>query len=492
MINTFSPFGYEGAMISVEVDLRRGIPAIDIVGLSDGCVSATRERMKTAIKNSGLEFPQERVLISLSPADLKKEGAGFDLSIALAIIEAQYGLEIDENVFAMGELELSGRIRLVDGINAALQSASLHNIKYAIVPKDDRIVIPNGIKVKQVISLTEAYFALCDIANCDFSEFEEASEETKPKYSVVFNDNTETLDTLTGNNGLKLAMAVAVAGRHNMIVWGRPGCGKTMTLQRMPSITPKLSYDEAQSVNRIFSLAGLPNPKERPFRRPHQTASIEGMCGGGVNCKCGEISLAHNGTLFLDEAGEFRSSVLQMLRVPLESHSITLCRAGRSTVYPANFQLIMAVQPCPCGNLGSKDRICLCSAKSIEQYWKKFSAPLLDRISIRVDENNDTEELTFSQAELRSMIKRAFEAQHERNIYNEQMNLEQLDKFAPLNSESSAFLESIMWKRNLSLRQVASIKKVARTIADMRGFKDITFDDVKRAEKLMAPLPLEQ
>ena len=492
MINTFSPFGYEGAMISVEVDLRRGIPAIDIVGLADSAVKESRERMRTAIKNSGLEFPQERVLLSLSPADLKKEGSGYDLSIALAILEAQYGLEINDNVFVMGELELSGRCRFVDGINAALQSASLHNVEYAIVPKDDRIVVPNGIKVKQVISLTEAYFALCDIANGDFSEFDE-NKDTTPTYSVEFNnDGFESLDLIEGNNGLKLAMAVAVAGRHHMIVWGRPGCGKTMVLHHMPSITPELSYDEAQSVNRIFSLAGLPDPKKRPFRHPHQTCSIEGMCGGGPNCKCGEISLAHNGTLFLDEAGEFKSSVLQMLRVPLENHSITLCRAGRSTVYPANFQLVMAVSPCPCGNLGVKDRTCLCSAKIIEQYWRKFSAPLLDRIAIRVDKNNDTEELTFSQTELRSMIKRAFEAQHERNVYNEQMSLEQLDKFAPLHNESSKYLESLMWKRNLSIRQVVNIRKVARTIADMRGFKDITLDDVKRAEKLMAPLPTEQ
>ena len=360
------------------------------------------------------------------------------------------------------------------------------------MPKDDRIVIPNGIKVKQVISLTEAYFALCDIANCDFSEFDE-NKDTIPPYSVEFNnDDFESLDLIEGNNGLKLAMAVAVAGRHHMIVWGRAGCGKTMVLQHMPSITPKLSYDEAQSVNRIFSLAGLPNPKIRPFRQPHQTCSIEGMCGGGPNCKCGEISLAHNGTLFLDEAGEFRSSVLQMLRVPLESHSITLCKAGRTTVYPADFQLVMAVSPCPCGNLGVKDRICLCSAKSIEQYWKKFSAPLLDRIAIRVDENNDTEELVFTQTELRSMIKRAFEAQHERNVYNEQMNLEQIDKLAPLNKESIKYLESLLWKRSFSFGQITNIRKVARTIADMRGFKDIALDDVKRAEKLMAPLPLEQ
>ena len=472
--------------------MRRGIPAVDIVGLADNAVKKSRERMRTVIKNSGLEFPQERVLISLSPADLKKEGAGFDLPIALAILEAQYGLEINESVLTIGELELSGRVRFVNGVNAALRSASLYNVKYAIVPKDDKVVIPFGINPHFSRTRCEAYFALCDIAKNDFSEFGE-NKDTIPPYSVEFNnDDFESLDLIKGNNGLKLAMAVAVAGRHHMIVWGRNSCGKTMVLQHMPSITPKLSYDEAQSVNRIFSLAGLPNPKIRPFRQPHQTCSIEGMCGGGPNCKCGEISLAHNGTLFLDEASEFKSSVLMMLRVPLESHSITLCKAGRSTVYPANFQLVMAVQPCPCGNLGSKDRICLCSAKSIEQYWRKFSAPLLDRIAIRVDENNDTEEHTFNQTELCLMIKRAFEAQHKRNVYNEQMNLEQLDKFAPLNSESSAFLESIMWKRNLSFRQVASIKKVARTIADMRGFKDITLDDVKRAEKLMAPLPLEQ
>lgn len=378
MIYSFSNWGYEGSLITVEVDLRSGIPATDIVGLADSSVKETRERVQIAIRNSGLEYPNERVLISLSPADLKKEGTGFDLSIALGVLQKQF----TENVLVMGELELSGAIRPVRGVHAACSTALASGIKYAIVPTANLDeALATGIKAIGCDTLYDAYKLPEDLSTRKIA--------TVSKYdnTISFREPDEKLSIKMTEKEM-LALVVGAAGRFNMMFFGSPGSGKTRLMQYMQYLTPSLTEEESKSVKRIYSLAGYGNKDENkvypPFRMPHQTASIEGICGGGPNCRPGEISLAHNGILFLDEAAEFRSSVLQMLRVPLENKTITLSRAGRCTTYPANFQLLLACNPCPCGNFGSKDKICLCPAKSVEQYWKKFSAPLLDRVPIRL------------------------------------------------------------------------------------------------------------
>lgn len=506
-ILSFSPFGYEGSLINVEVDLRRGIPALDIVGLSDGAVKESRERMKNAIRNSGFEFPPERVLISLSPADIKKEGSGFDLPIALAVLEAQLpqGENAKDALFCMGELELSGSVRNVKGVNAGLQTALLKGIAFAIIPHTDNLVIPKGMKVATVGTLAESYNVMCKFAHGDYSDFRESDSEENTEFKVEFDDvnEEENIDKIKGHNGLKFAMAVAVAGKHNILAIGSAGCGKTMLLMRMPQLMPKLTADEKASVARIYSIAGMSGcikDNARPFRMPHQTASIEGICGGGSTCRPGEISLAHNGVLFLDEAAEFRSSVLQMLRVPLEIKTITLSRAGRSTVYPANFQLVMATNPCPCGNYGVKDRICLCSAKSVEQYWKKFSAPLLDRFAIRfnVNEDYDSKELTdsvsvlkdWSLKELRSMIENAWIVQSKRGVFNNELNADEI----PLTSEANKIIRE--WETEWSPRKLTNTLRLARTLQDMRGIDGVAsteVDDiaVNSAIKLIGSTPLE-
>lgn len=385
-IFSFSPFGYEGSLVAVEVDLRRGIPAVDVVGLADGAVKESRERMRSAIRNSGFEFPLERVLVSLSPADLKKEGAGFDLAIALAVLDAQKeNSSVQENqegkvssfssqVLVMGELELSGHLRPVRGVHAAASTAVEAGITRCIVSSgngEEAREVP-GMKVFAAENLSDAFDALYK-EELFTSGSETQSDIGIPSGSeeiegVLFPAVESGLDLadVGGQERLVRALQIAAAGGHNLLAFGPPGCGKTLALQRFPSILPLLTLEEAQSVTRIHSLAGLLPPsiplvRRRDFRMPHQTATIEGMCGGGVNCRPGEISLAHNGVLFLDEAAEFRTSVLQMLRVPLESGCITLSRAGRSTVYPASFQLLMATNPCPCGNFGVPGKICLCS-----------------------------------------------------------------------------------------------------------------------------------
>lgn len=520
-IYSFSPFGYEGALVTIEVDLRRGIPATDIVGLADGAVKESRERMRAAIRNAGFEYPGERVLISLSPADLKKEGAGFDLPVALAVLaanveESRGGDFIDEPLMIMGELELSGRVRAVKGVHAAVSTAAASGIMRCIVPvqnADEAREIP-GVQVYGADSLENAFRAMSDPSFFVAREAE-GSENVIPAgcvdcNGVFFPEIAPGYEfaELKGQRQLVRALQIAAAGGHNLIAMGAPGCGKTMAIQKFPAINPVLTTDEAQSVTRIWSLAGLIKPSEPliripPFRIPHQTASIEGMCGGGPNCRPGEISLAHNGTLFLDEAAEFRSSVLQMLRVPLENGTISLSRAGRSTVYPARFQLLMAVNPCPCGNYGSKSKICLCSLKSIDQYWKKFSAPLLDRIDLRIFVENKLEEdcepeerpgLTTTE-EIRAGVARAVKAQRKRQgIRNARLSPQEILDYCPLDIDSRKVLDKATLRYGFSPRAISSCIKVARTIADIEGSKVIAAAHLEEAidfHKLCTTLPPE-
>ena len=490
MIYSFQRFGYEGSLVSIEVDLRSGTPAVDIVGLCDSSVSSSRERVCEAISNSGFELPSERVLISLLFAEVRKDGTDHDLAMALAILAAKddFPRSQDTPVLVLGSLEPSGNILPARGTYAALTSARAHGIKYAIVAKDCEVSEIDGLAIIRVENLEEAYDKLCALEEYTVYEAPAESEEIKITFTKSEEDSLDTINEISSANAkavaeMKYAMAVAAAGRHNIIAIGSPGCGKTMLLQHLPEITPDfVSTENAFTATRIWSLAGLLRPnkgvlKSRPFRMPHQTASIEGICGGGTDCRPGEISLAHGGALFLDEAAEFRSSVLQMLRVPLESHQITLSRAGRCTVFPADFQLVMATNPCPCGNYGSRTKICLCSLKSIEQYWKKFSAPLLDRVDIRYFFGGSYSlpvSVDLSLEGIRAMVKQAWEAQYKRQgKLNRDLTPEELLTSAPLTEEVQSMLDKAAVRYGYSPRAVESIKKLARTIADMSGFKDI-------------------
>lgn len=502
-IVSFSPFGYEGNIVSVEVDLRRGIPAVDLVGLADNAVKEARERMRSAIINSGFEFPKERVLISLSPADLKKEGAGFDLAMALAVLINP----IEDNllkttVLVMGELELSGKLRPVRGVHAAVSTAVSLGIKTCIVCSENAPEA-SGIKGMNVIScntLREAYESIICLQEKSLNKNEDSFPQDNDELEFSPIDLSQDFSLIKGMSFLVRGLQIAASGGHNVITYGPPGCGKTLAMQRFSSLLPYLSNEESQSVTRIYSLAGLLPPKSsliktRPFRMPHQSASLEGMIGGGINCRPGEISLAHNGILFLDEAAEFRSSVLQSLRVPLESGKVTLSRAGRHTVFPAQFQLLIATNPCPCGNFGSDNKICVCSAHSVEQYWKKFSGPLLDRIDIRipvfssskdllVDDKTDlsTEKKSFSTEFLRQDIATAIKVQKSRQgKLNAYLTPEEINYFCKLDSECTDYLNEQIEKNDFSARATHSCIKLARTIADMKESYNIELQDLKEA-----------
>lgn len=482
MIYSVSNFGYEGRLVTVECDVREGIPSLDIVGLADSSVKELRERVKVAMKNSCNVEIDKRVLLSLSPADLKKEGACFDLPVALAIITALKGQET-EKVVAFGELELSGKVRAVRGVYNALLCAKENGIDMAIIPKGNENDIPEGIKYAVVEDLQEALdYTLNQKVLMTKVEKEVEMSTGVDDYSSIFSkvDDDVSLDNVKDFASAKFAMAVAAAGKLNLLFYGSPGCGKTMLLQRFGQLLPLMNKEEMEVVKRIRSLVGFPNDEDnrRPFRMPHQSASIEGMCGGGIRCSPGEISLAHNGVLFLDEAAEFRSSVLQMLRVPLESKQITLSRAGRNTVYPANFQLLMAVNPCPCGNFGVEGKICLCSATSVKTYWNKFSAPLLDRVQIKV--KIEKECIDFSLGTLRKMVYLAFVVAQERGGFVSELPI--TDKCFNANWELV---------KDYNGRKLDNIKRIARTIADMYGQEKIEESDIKHAIELCGEIPLE-
>ena len=479
MIYSFSPFGYDGSIVSVEIDLRSGIPATDIVGISDGAVKETRERVQCAIRNSGLEYPNERVLISLSPADLKKEEAGFDLPIALGILQKNF----TENVLVMGELELSGRIRPVSGVYSACTAALARGIPYAIVPTENlNEALESGIKAIGCDTLYEAYklpdaLSTRQIATVDSYDNTISFREPDEKLSIKMTEKE------------MLALVVGASGRFNMMFFGSPGSGKTLLMQYMQYLTPSLTEEESMSVKRIYSLAGYGNKDENkvypPFRTPHQTASIEGIYGGGSNCRPGEITLAHNGVLFLDEAAEFRSSVLQMLRVPLENKTITLSRAGRSTTYPANLQLLLALNPCPCGNYRSKDKICLCSAKSVDMYWKKLGGSLLDRVPIRLHiDPSEGERKEYTLEELQSYVKRATEESRLLGITFRDLTVEQIYALIPANVFDR--LTMIAEKKEMSERSRYDLCKIWLTIVSAFGdSEEKYFEDIDKAVELM-------
>ncbi|MDR3312716.1 MAG: YifB family Mg chelatase-like AAA ATPase [Spirochaetaceae bacterium] len=497
-IYSFSPFGYEGALVTVEVDLRRGIPATDMVGLADGAVRESRERVRAAVQNSGLNFPLERILISLSPADVKKEGAGFDLAIALAVLAAaDSGANGDGHaaangaVLVMGELELSGKVRPVRGIHAAVESALEQGITRCIVPQANAPEAQTqGMHTLAADSLAVAWAALCASPEAWGPSRQSApSAQRSPAETVDFPPPSGACEfaEVKGQPALVRGLQIAAAGGHNLLAYGPPGCGKTLALSRFPALLPLLTSEEARPVTRIHSLAGnmphgQPLIRVPPFRMPHQSTSLEGMTGGGKNCGPGEISLAHHGVLFLDEAAEFKVNVLQSLRVSLETGTVTVSRAGRSSVYPASYQLLIATNPCSCGNFGSPGKVCVCSMRSVEQYWRKFSAPLLDRIDIRIPvfppasasrshaAPGTVPPALLTTAGLRRPIAHAVAAQRCRQGKRNQFLLpEELSHCCLVDDDASQELDMAVSACGFSPRARASCLKLARTIADMEG-----------------------
>jgi magnesium chelatase family protein len=494
------PSGFEGSLVQVEVDIRRGIPGVDLVGLAAGAVKEARERVRAAIRNSGFEFPLDRVLINLAPADLTKEGAAYDLPMALAVLGASGALpEPGRPVLALGELRLEGSVRPVRGVLPAVSAALSAGVDRFIVPCENAAearALRRG-AVFPIANLAEAPLLLCLIR-----------EGAEPPAQLLGGDDLPLsgreacegdLSELKGQARLRRALEVAAAGGHNVLLLGPPGSGKTMAARRFAGLLPDLAEDEAVQVASLYSLAGLLGAglalrRRPPLRAPHHSASLEGLIGGGRRLRPGEISLAHRGVLFLDEAAEFRADVLQSLRAPIEEGRVSLVRAGSIARFPAEFQLLIAANPCPCGNLGRRDKACLCSIQELERYRRKLGGPLLDRIDIRVPVQPSSPEVLLGppgegSSTVRERVRAAIEFRRERwkregvarSAPNARLLPGQIERHCRLEPDAVRVFQRAVQRLDLSSRACHSILKIARTVADLAGREDIGEEELLEA-----------
>jgi len=494
--------GFEGDMVKVEVDLRRGIPGMDIVGLPDSAVRESRERVRAALRNSGFHVPRERILINLAPAGVKKVGAAFDLPIAAALLLADGQLyEIpSKSLLLMGELELSGAIRPVHGVLAAVVSAMKGDVDFCIVPDENReeAQTVGGNRIISVNHLSELkqIFSLLLHGKQEVL-LDERTRKPKGK-SRVFSTLSDFAD-MSGQEHLKRACEIATAGRHHLLIFGPPGVGKSMAALRCAGILPDLRKEESVELTRIYSIGGqLPGDcgliRRPPLRSPHHTASREGVIGGGPRVLPGEISYAHWGILFLDEVMEYSTSLLQSLREPLEKGTVEIARSGRHFWYPARFQLIMAANPCPCGKLGQPEAACMCSPLEIHRYWKKLGAALLDRIDLRIPVEIQGPSLTggigpgetcYTSAAMAERVKAAIEIQMDRfgliSKRNAEMNTSDLRQYCGLNKRCAGELRREVKNLSLSTRAEYSVLRISRTVADLEGSTNISLDHLLEA-----------
>ena len=487
--------GVDAYLVEVEVDIAYGLPSFTIVGLPEISVKESKERVRSAIHNSGYTFPDDRITVNLAPASIKKEGTGFDLPIAVGILAASRLIpaEAVSNCLILGELSLDGRIKAVNGSLPMAIAARQAGYPSIIVPFENRLeaAVVQDITALPVTTLTQLIdffrgYTQIEPEKSDISRMFDRTSEHESDYAEVM-----------GQELAKRALEVAAAGGHNLIMIGPPGSGKTMLAKRIPSILPPISFEESIETTKIFSVSGMLNKDQamithRPFRSPHHTISDAGLIGGGHFPKPGEVSLAHNGVLFLDELSEFKKHVLEVLRQPLEDHNVTISRAATTITYPSSFMLVAAMNPCPCGYFSDRMHECGCSSQQIRKYRSKISGPILDRIDIHVNvpavPYKDLMDggLQEPSAAIQYRVATARAIQSERfstlTIYcNAQMSSRHIRKYCQTDASSGALLESAIDRLGLSARAYNRILKISRTIADLDASTDIQMEHVAEA-----------